>query len=56
MRKTKYYITMTAAERRLALDALIRFRNKAISQGIDTVDIDQIIRKLHRRRWWQWWI
>lgn len=52
MRKTKYYITMTAAERRLALDAMLRFRSKAISQGIDTVDIDQLIQKLQRR--WRW--
>ena len=52
MRKTKYYITMTAAERRLALDAILRFRNKALSQGIDTADIDQLIQKLQRRRRW----
>lgn len=43
MRATKYYVTMTAAERRLALIAMLRFRNKAIAQGIDTVDIDQLI-------------
>ena len=52
MRKTKYYINMTAAERRLALDALLRFRNKALSHGIDTVDIDQLIQKLQRKRGW----
>ena len=51
MKKTRYYISMSAAERRLALDALLRFRNKALSQGIDTVDIDQLIRKLQKRRW-----
>lgn len=54
MRKTKYYVTMSAAERRLALDAMIRLRNKALSQGIDTVDIDQLIRKLQGRKvWWR---
>ena len=52
MRRAKYYITMTAAERRLALDAILRFRNKALSQGIDTVDIDQLIRKLQKKRRW----
>ena len=52
MRKTKYYITMTAAERRLTLVAMLRFRDKAISQGIDTVDIDQLIHKLQRKRRW----
>ena len=52
MRKPKYYITMTEAERRLALNAMLRFRNKALSQGIDTVDIDQLIRKLQKKRRW----
>lgn len=52
MRKTKYYITMTAAERRIAVDALLLFRNKALSQGIDTVDIDQLIQTLQRKRRW----
>lgn len=52
MKKTKYYVTMSAAERRLALDAMIRFRNKVLSQGIDTVDIDQLIRKLQKKRRW----
>ena len=51
MRVTKYYLCLNAAERSLALDALIRFRNKAIANGIDTVDIDEIIRKLQKRRW-----
>ena len=51
MRKTRYYISMSAEERRLALDALLCFRNKALSQGIDTVDIDRLIRKLQKRRW-----
>ena len=52
MRKTMYYITMTAAERRLALDALLRYRNKTLAMGIDTVDINQLIQKLqYKRRW-----
>lgn len=50
MRKTKYYLTLNAAERRLAVNAMLRFRNKAISQGIDTVDIDQLLRKLQKKR------
>ena len=52
MRKTKCYVTMTAAEHRLALDAMICFRNKALAMGIDTVDIDRLLQKLqHKRRW-----
>ena len=50
MRETRYYVTMSIAERRLTLDAMIRFRNKVLSQGIDTVDIDRIIQKLQGRR------
>ena len=49
--RTKYYLCLNAAERRLALDALIYFRNKAIANGINTIDIDGIIRKLQKRRW-----
>ena len=51
MKKTRYFVTMSAEERRLSLDALLRFRNKALATGIDTVDIDQLIRKLQKRRW-----
>lgn len=51
MKKTRYFITMSAEERRLAQDALLRFRNKALAMGIDTVDIDRLIRKLQKRRW-----
>ena len=45
-KRTKHYLTLTAAERSLALIALLRFRNKAISRHIDPVDIDRLIRKL----------
>lgn len=52
MRKTKYVVKMSQEERRLALDAMIRFRNKALTMGIDTVDIDQLIHKLQKKRRW----
>ena len=51
MRKTKHAVKMSPEERRLTLDAMIHFRNKALTMGIDTVDIDQLIRKLQKRRW-----
>ena len=51
MRKTRFYVRMNAEERHLALDALLYFRIKALAQGIDTVDIDRLIRKLQKRRW-----
>lgn len=45
-KRTRHYLTLTAAERALALRALLRFRNKAISRRIDPVDIDCLIQKL----------
>ena len=51
MRKTRFYVRMNAEECRLALDTLLRFRNKSLAQGIDTEDIDRLIRKLQKRRW-----
>lgn len=52
MRKAKYAVKMSPEERRLAQNAMIRFRNKALTMGIDTVDIDQLIRKLQKKRRW----
>lgn len=53
MRGTKYFVTLTAVERRLTVDAMLHFRNMAISRGIDTVDIDRLIQKLQGRKgWW----
>ena len=45
-RKRKYYITLTQAEARLTLRALLSFRNKVVARGIDAVDIDGIIEKI----------
>lgn len=53
MRKTKYYLSLSAAESRLALTALLCFRNKTLTKRINTVDIDRLIRKLIRKKgWW----
>lgn len=51
MKRSRYFVTMSTEERRLAQDALLHFRNKALAKGIDTVDIDRLIRKLQKRRW-----
>ena len=45
-RKTKHYLVLTAAEAALALRVLLSFRNKVIARGIDTVDVDGLIKKL----------
>ena len=45
-RKTKHYLVLTAAEVALALRALLSFRNKVVARGIDTVDVDGVIKKL----------
>ena len=46
-RKTKHYLTLTQDEVRLALRALLSFRNKAVARGIDAVDVDGLIEKLY---------
>lgn len=48
MRKTKVYLSLPPAERRLAIIALVRFRNKVVRKGIDPVDVDRVLRKLVR--------
>ena len=56
MKAKKCYLSMNDDQRNLALHAVIQFRSKAIVLGVDSVDLDRLIRKLQRRRWWQWWI
>ena len=46
-RKTKHYLVLTPAEAALALRALLSFRNKVIARGIDSVDVDGLIKKLN---------
>ena len=45
-KKNKIYLTLNAAERRLLIQGLISFRNKVIARGIDTIDIDRILKKI----------
>ncbi len=45
-KKNKVYLTLNAAERRLLIQGLIFFRNKVIARGIDTIDIDRILKKI----------
>ena len=45
-RKRKHYLALTQDEVRLALRALLSFRNKAVVRGIDAVDVDIIIQKI----------
>ena len=44
-RKTKHYLTLTPHEARLALCALLSYRNKVVVRGIDSVDIDELMKK-----------
>ena len=54
MKKSKYYLSLDAAERRLAVHAMLHFRNKVLARGVDTVDIDRVIGKLQgRKAWWK---
>lgn len=53
MRKSKYYLSLDAAECCLAVHAMLYFRNKVLARGVDTVDIDRVIGKLQgRKAWW----
>lgn len=45
-RKRKHYLALTQVEVRLALRALLSFRNKVVARGIDAVDVDGLIKKL----------
>lgn len=48
--KDKRYIRMNPEEMRLAVNAMIWFRNTAIQKRIDTIDIDRLLVKLYKAR------
>ena len=48
--KDKRYIRMNPEERRLAMTAMLQFRNNVIQREIDPVDIDRILVKLTKAR------
>lgn len=48
MRKRKYYLYLTAEERRYIFNALLAFRNKLILQGRYTDIVDEVMIKLQR--------
>ena len=48
MRKTKVYLSLTPAERRLAIVAMVWFRNKVVRQGLDPMDVNRVLGKLVR--------
>ena len=45
-KKNKVYLTLNSTERRLLIQGLLSFRNKVIARGIDTVNIDRILKKV----------
>lgn len=45
MRKQKYYLYLTADERRYIFNTLLAFRNKLIAQGRYTDAVDEIMIK-----------
>ena len=47
--KNKYVLELNAKERHLCLKAMLNFRNKVLAQGIDTVDIDKLIKLLSKK-------
>lgn len=49
MRKRKYYLYLTAEERRYIFNALLAYRNKLIAQGRYTDAVDEVIIKFAKR-------
>lgn len=48
MRKRKYYLYLTAEERRYIFNALLAYHNKLIAQGRYTDAVDEIMLKLRK--------
>ena len=48
MRKRKYYLYLTAEERRLIFNTLLSLRNKLIAQGRYTDTVDELIIKIRK--------
>ena len=48
MRKRKYYLYLSAEERRLIFNALLSFRNKLLAQGRYTDAIDELMIKVRK--------
>ena len=48
MRKRKYYLYLTAEERRYIFNALLSYRNKLIAQGRYTDIVDEVMIKLQK--------
>ena len=48
MRKRKYYLYLTAEERRYIFNALLAFRNKLIAQGKYTDAVDEVLLKISK--------
>ncbi len=48
MRSRKYYIYLTAEERRLIFNTLLEYRNKLIAQGRYTDFVDEVMIKLQK--------
>lgn len=48
MRKQKYYLYLTAEERRYIFNALLSYRNKLITQGRNMDIVDEVMIKLQK--------
>ncbi len=48
MRKRKYYLYLTAEERRHIFNALLAYRNKLIAQGRYTDTVDEVMIKMRK--------
>lgn len=48
MRKDKYALSLSKDQIIICIKAMVEFRNYAIEQDIDTIDIDKLIKKLSK--------
>lgn len=49
MKKNKVCVAMSSAEKRLFIQGKLFFRNKVLAEGIDTVDIDRLLKKILKK-------
>ena len=45
-RRSKLYVTVTPAERRLILFCLVQLRNRLIAEQFDTEDVDALLLRM----------
>lgn len=45
-RQRKVCVTLTPTQKRLLVQGLLFFRSKVLAEGVDTIDIDRLLKKV----------